>query len=243
MVKLITEAGFDLLPPSPYTARLQALYATYGPTPFADFWSHGEQSGLCRVDGVFTLFAGQGFDAEEVRRFLDFAGGTVLCCEESIAAALGYTPEKSSIIVEFEGGGAEPFGEEPTDLKAVYNLLQKCGFDMGDYRAYLEDIGLRLRRNTAAVLATCENGRLLGTASALFIGRNSVLLGAVATEPETRGRGIASRLVGALAARYKAEGKRVFLFCRSDDLLPFYEKCNFRAVGRWSEIRLCDDTK
>ncbi len=226
------------LPPSPYTARLQALYATYGAAPFADFWLQGDQSGICRVDGVFTLSAGEDFDPEEMRHFLYFAGGTALCCEESICRSMGYTPEKSSFIVEYRGGEAPFFGEEAADLKAVHRLLSECGFAMGDYRSFLEDIGLRLRRGTADTAVCLENGCLLGTASALFIGQNSVLLGAVATEPEARGRGIASRLVKGLAARYASRGKRVFLFCRSDDLAAFYEKCDFVCVGRWSETAL-----
>ena len=64
---------------------------------------------------------------------------------------------------------------------------------------------------------------------------DSVLLGAVATRKEARGNGYASKAVKALANRLN--DKSVFLFCRNDSLLAFYEKIGFVYSGKWAELR------
>ena len=83
------------------------------------------------------------------------------------------------------------------------------------------------------LIAVIENGgEPLACAFALFKGRKSVLLGAVATNPSARGRGYASRAVSLLANENSE--KRVFLFCRNDGLADFYGKIGFETDGRWA---------
>lgn len=77
-----------------------------------------------------------------------------------------------------------------------------------------------------------ENEDVLACVFALFEGKKSVLLGAVATAPQARGRGYASALVGTLAN--EKSDKEVFLFCRNDSLVNFYGKIGFEPVGRWA---------
>ena len=94
--------------------------------------------------------------------------------------------------------------------------IQKCC-------AYVADILGKLIEN---------GGEPLACAFALFKGRKSVLLGAVATNPSARGRGYASRAVSLLANENSE--KRVFLFCRNDGLADFYGKIGFQTDGRWA---------
>lgn len=229
----------DFLPADPYAARITALFETYGAGQnFAMFWVQkcGEMpvAALSKVDGNLTLCALENADFEELSAFIRAAGYSSLTCDSEVMNALGFTPSKTSFTVRY-GGGFEPKGTpllNDCDKKSVYNLLCDCGFELGDYGSFLADVCARLNKGTASMRACEENGRLQACAFALFEGAKSVLLGAVATSPESRGRGYASELVGSLAN--EKSDKQVFLFCRNDGLVDFYGKIGFEAVGKWA---------
>ena len=237
MLKLADNVtSFSFLPQDAYAARIQALFKTYGAKcPFAEFWTQAENAAVCRVDGVMTLCCTENADYEELKIFIETVGCKTLVCSYEVCSNLGYTPSLSSHIVEYTGGiCVNPFCANP-DLKQMHSLLLRCGFMMGDYGSFLADFASRLNKGTAktaAIVSSCVDA----CASALFIGEKSVLLGAVATNPEKRGKGLASELVSSLAGEMKAQGKRVFLFCREDSLLEFYKKIGFVACGKWTEV-------
>lgn len=215
-----------------FSARITALFATYGTAyPFAEFWYQqigGEILALIsRIDGAMTVSFIPQADREEILSFADTVGYSSLMCSQDLLSGQG------SYIVEFIGDKSGSIQNEPQgNMREVYDLLTECGFKMGEYESYLADFCARLRKGTACLAEKCVNGSLASTASALFIGGNSVLLGAVATAQNYRGKGYAGELVMSLAAAFP--GKRVFLFCREDSLLEFYRKLGFVEVGRWS---------
>lgn len=237
MLKLADNiTSFLFLPQDAYAARIQALFKTYGSQcAFAQFWTQAENAAVCRVDGVMTLCCNEDADYEELKVFVETVGCKTLVCSYEVCAKLGYTPSASSHIVEYKGDiCVNPFCENP-DLKQMHSLLLQCGFAMGDYGSFLADFAARLNKGTAKTSAIVSNS-IDACASALFIGEKSVLLGAVATNPEKRGKGLASELVSSLAGEMKEQGKRVFLFCREDSLLGFYKKIGFVACGKWTEV-------
>ena len=118
------------------------------------------------------------------------------------------------------------------DKRKIYDLLCLCGFELGDYSAFLTDVCARLNKGTATLSAILNGDEPGACAFALFEGTKSVLLGAVATNPSARGRGYASKLVGSLAE--EKSDKKVFLFCRNDSLADFYAKIGFKKVGCWA---------
>lgn len=229
----------DFLPADPYAARITALINTYGAgQSFALFWVQKINgipvAAVSRVDGSMTLCAGENADFDELRVFMNAAGFGSLTCSEECIKKLGIADYKTSYTVKFVGGAklAEHRLVRDCDKRKIYDLLCECGFELGDYGAFLADVCSRLNKGTASLAAAEENGGLKACAFALFEGKKSVLLGAVATSPSARGRGYASALVCALANE-KSE-KEVFLFCRNDSLLEFYKKIGFEAVGRWA---------
>lgn len=233
----------DFLPADPYAARITALFNTYGAgQSFALFWVQRingvPAAAISRVDGSMTLCAGENADFEELRHFMNAAGfDSLTCCEENIKK-LGFAPFKTSYTVKYNGA-AEPKNikiSRDCDKRKAYDLLCSCGFELGDYGAFLADVCARLNKGTASLAAAEENGQVQACAFALFEGSKSVLLGAVATSPSARGRGYASALVGTLA-KEKSQ-KEVFLFCRNDNLLDFYKKIGFEAVGKWAVFSL-----
>ncbi len=242
MVSLCENSSqLDFLPADPYAARITAIFETYGANQkFAMFWVQKIDgmpvAAVCRVDGNMTLCALDNADFEELSVFIGAVGFSSLTCDAVIADKLGFTPSKTSYTVRYNGG-YELKGQgihRDYDKRSVYNLLCGCGFELGDYGAFLADVCARLNKGTASMAAREENGKLQACAFALFEGAKSVLLGAVATSPEARGRGYASELVGYLANE-KAE-KQVYLFCREDSLTSFYGKIGFETVGKWAVV-------
>lgn len=227
------------LPADPYAARITALFKTYGADyDFALFWVQDidgiPSAAISRIDGNMTLCTNKNADFEELTHFINAVGFQSLTCSYEDMGKLGFEPADSSFTVKYTGrkNTAEIKTVSDYDKRRIYDLLCDCGFELGDYGAYLSDVCSRLNKGTASMLAAEENGSLRACAFALFEGENSVLLGAVATSPEARGRGYASAIVGEIAE--KKSDKDVFLFCRNDGLADFYGKIGFETVGKWA---------
>ncbi len=238
MIKLVNKTEeLDFLPADPFSARITALFDTYGAEqPFALFWVQDEKAAVSKIDGSVTLFAAENADFEELSEFIKVIGYSDITCAENVAEKLGFAVDNSSYIVEYRN----PVTADKTgilndfDKKEIYLLLCKCGFSMGDYGSFLADICARLNKNTASMAAIAENGELCSCAFSLFNGRKSALFGAVATKENARGRGYAGRLVTYLA---DSRNKKTFLFCRNDGLSEFYKKHGFEICGRWAVIK------
>lgn len=235
MLKLAESIGsFASLAPSPFSARIKGFYETYGQRDFARFWADGCGTAVASVDGNTVVECGADADYEELKLFLGFIGYSTVTAEEKVLTSLDIAPSDSSFIVEYSGKNISDTLSPVSDTKELYALLNVCGFSMGSYPDFALDLVARLRTGTAFSAEIHDSGRLAAGASALFIADDCVLLGAVATHPDFRGRGFASRLVTSLAEKYVGQGRRVFLQCREDSLLDFYSAIGFEPVGRWA---------
>ena len=239
MITLIDDIiELDFLPADPYSARINALADTYGTSyDFALFWVQKIEgrpvAAISRIDGNATLCCGENADFEEISEFLKVSGYSSLTFDYEFSKKLDIIPQRTSFTVKYSG--SESVCEDVLfdyDKKEIYSLLCDCGFELGDYSAFLADVCSRLNKSTATLAAAECDGRLCACAFALFEGRKSVLLGAVGTTPAARGKGYASKLVGTLAEMKKE--KEVFLFCRNDSLVDFYSKIGFEVCGKWA---------
>lgn len=241
MLKLCeTMKSLDFLPDCPYAARISALAKTYGfGYDFVLFWvqyiNDEPVAAVSRIDGNMSVCCTEKADYDELKEFINTVGFSSLSCRKEVLGKLGLTASKSSFIVKYKGAyaPADPCVLWDYDKKEVFELLCACGFEMGDYGMFLADYCSKLNKGTAKLAVCAENG-LNACASALFIGEKSVLLGAVATRETARGKGYASKLVKALADIFG--DKTVYLFCRNDSLLAFYEKIGFESDGIWVEV-------
>ena len=240
LCKKYEQLGF--LPADPYAARITALFKTYGADyDFALFWTQEidgvPAAAISRIDGNMTLCTNENADFEELLCFVNAVGFQSLTCSYGDMKKLGFEPTNSSFTVKFKGG--KDFKKinfvKDYDKRKIFELLCDCGFELGNYGAFLSDVCSRLNKGTASMIAAEENGDLRACAFALFEGEKSVLLGAVATSPEARGRGFASAIVNGIAN--EKSGKDVFLFCRNDGLEAFYSKIGFETVGKWAVLR------
>lgn len=240
MVRLVENINeLNFLPADPYAARITALADTYGTEhSFAMFWvqkvDEKSTAAVCRVDGNMTVCCYENADFEELSAFINAVGFLSLTCDAEHMKKLGFESAKESFTVEYKGGAKVGKTEKvhDCDKRKIYDLLCSCGFELGDYHAFLADVCARLNKGTASFAAVMSENEPCACAFALFKGAKSVLLGAVATNPNARGKGYASELVGTLAEENFPE--KVFLFCRNDGLADFYGKTGFEICGRWA---------
>lgn len=230
------------LPSDPYAARVTALFKTYGADyDFALFWVQDidgiPTAAISRIDGNMTVCTNENADYEEILHFVNAVGFQSLTCSYEDMEKLGFEPTDISFTVKYTGRKniVKINSVNDYDKRKVYDLLCDCGFELGDYSAFLSDVCARLNKGTASMIAAEESGSLRACAFALFEGEKSVLLGAVATSPEARGRGYASAIVSEIAE--KKSDKDVFLFCRNDSLAEFYGKMGFEIVGKWAVLK------
>ena len=236
-----SQAALAFLPADPFAARITALFAAYGANrPFLQFWVQTVEgtptAAVSRLDGAMTLCCTAQTDYEELRLFVQSVGYETLLADAEMLAALGLPETDGSYMVVYRGGPVPPDPEIRTDydLRAIHALLCAAQFPAGSFEAFAADVGARLQHGTASY-AVFAHTQLDACAFRLFIGEKSLLLGAVVTDPASRGRGYASRLVTHLAQ--DAQGRAAYLFCRNDGLLPFYEKMGFVSAGRWAQTR------
>ena len=235
MIKLAenkNELGF--LPADPFAATVTALAETYGfnNSGFVRFYIQDDSAALSIIDGNATVCAVESADLEEISAFLNTAGYNTVKAEKSVIEKLNLSISDSSYIVKFiPASYPEPEGfVSEYDFREIYDLLDLAGFPTGEFGAFKADICARINHGAAKFGGIAESGRLLATCLRLFEGEKSILLGAVVTNPEARGRGLASALVPFMADAEKPS----FLFCRNDGLLKFYEKCGFEEYGKWA---------
>lgn len=206
--------------------KIRALLRAYG-TKYdfcrffvSDFFT------LCEMNGSFVVCGlGESDSVDELADFFAFGGFSEIFCAEKLGELLQKRlscTAKTVNLMRFHGTGIECAEVEKfPPLDDVYKIL-KTAFDI-DYESWYADMSHRIRHNVAAA-------RRLGD-SALIIQHNlngEALLSQIATAPDSRNRGNASRLISAVCAElFPSE---VFVICE-DCLAGFYRKIGFELCG------------
>ena len=86
MLKSVTDyRDLGCLAPSPYSARIQALFKTYGNNHrFTDFWIQNRDTAVCRIDGNLTIECGENTDYDELKQFLNYIPFRTVLLDERI---------------------------------------------------------------------------------------------------------------------------------------------------------------
>ena len=216
--------------------KIRALLLAYGTKyDFCRFFV-SEDFILCEMNGSFVVSEiGEYPDVEELADFFGFGGFSEIFCSDVLGKRLAERLEgrecETVSLMKFCGSVSETEtrGEtnRPPRLDNVYVIL-KTAFDI-DYEAWYTDMSHRIRHNVASA-------RLLGR-SALMIQydqNGEALLSQIATAPEARGQGNASKLIREVCAELYPDD--VYVICE-DDLVGFYNKLGFKIVRHNSIIK------
>ena len=117
-----------------------------------------------------------------------------------------------------------------TNYKAFYDVLNENYPDNGSaaYEEWLVDFSHRYRHGTSSSLLLEWNGQYVGTAAAMVITENAVLLGAISTNVNCRGKHYAHTMVKYLSDKY--ENRTRYIMCKPDKV-SLYEKAGFTCCG------------
>ncbi len=227
-----------------FGTRIKVYFNCYSTDyDFVKFWVQTDENGavtaaISRVDGDMTLTA-ENADFEELLQFVKIVGFNTIQCKRAVAKKLTADETLWGYVVRFESE-KENYGvklKNDFDLKEIYAIIKAENLTgVGELLPWLSDTTFRINRNAARAALAELDGENAGSAMVLFRTDSAALLGAVATVPKFRGRGVARSLVTLLANEELKNGRRVELLCKNDSIVEFYKSIGFKAVDEWSLI-------
>lgn len=216
------ESAFANLPDSGILAqKIRALMFAYGTEyEFCRFY-YSDDFFISELGGEFVVSEIDcNPNCDELSEFFGFCGFSKIFCSKRVGERL---PEhircKREIVnlMRFAGQGVMYETERNPPLSEVYKTL-KLAFDI-EFEPWYLDMSHRIRHGISAV-------RRLGD-SVLAIQHNlngEALLSQIATAPQGRNKGNATRLIRAVCAELYPSA--IFVLCRNE-LVEFYKKVGF----------------
>lgn len=230
----------------PFFTRILSLYESYGEGyDFVGFWAQeidGKITALIsRFEDKFSLWLTDGSDLDEIAAYLRFQGaGSALY---NAAYPLIFSAEIQEICGQILEYTADDYISDieiyKPDFKALYALLKACEspiFIVPEYLMFLSDLTHRNNRGKLHLSATAVDGVLASSVMTVSETEHAAILGAVATHPDCRRRGLSRELVRTLATRLRGEGRRVFVLSASYANTRFYINSGFESIADFKEI-------
>ncbi|MCH5204082.1 MAG: GNAT family N-acetyltransferase [Oscillospiraceae bacterium] len=229
--RVISSKELSELPKSGVEAqKIRALLEAYGTDyDFCRFYS-AEGLIIARFYDEFVISTFGETDFDELSEFLNFGGFSKLFCAEEAGKMLS---EKLKInhkrlnLMRFSGALSEaPEQISELSLFEAYDIL-KTSFKI-EFEPWYLDMSHRIRHGISKFYG--YNGSVLCVQHDLC---GEALLSQIATIPEMRNKGNASRLITAVCR--KLNESEVFLLCENK-LVNFYEKIGFEQFGIKCEL-------
>ena len=230
----------------PFITRILSLSLCYGGrVDFVAFWEQdiggGRTAVISRFEDKFSLWLTDRADIEEIEAFLSFQGaGSVMYDSSFELSADGAAHSIDGQILEYTGDDHISDKEIYTpEYKEVYGLLKSCESDIfrvPEYMSFLSDLTRRANSGRLSLIGLDADGGLASSVMTVSQADRSAILGAVATRPDCRGRGLSRSLVRTLATRLRREGKRVYVLSASDANTRFYINSGFTIVAGFREL-------
>ncbi len=241
---MIREAGDrfleQMVPDREAKLKIRALWESYGKRPFARFFAGDGGTAIALMDSTalvamgedtvedVALFLSMNPEVLSVRTDADTAAEIATHWRAEASYGLVMTPSRP-LEMDVRVKTAEPRAVYPT-LRAVF------GSSMPPFDNWYADVHYRRRHGSCRLAAITEEGTVVATAMTTAECAGAALIGAVATLPASRGRGLASACVSTLASGLMAEGRRVLLSPKNDRAALLYHRLGFVPCGRWGVV-------
>lgn len=229
----------------PFFTRILSLYESYGEGyDFVGFWVQenvGEiTAAISRFEDKFSLYLTDESDLDEIAAFIRFQGAG--SCLYNAAFSLSFSDDIKSIggrILQYSSDDYISDLEiyEP-DFKALYTLLLSCSSDIfivPPYLQFLSDLTHRRNVGKLHLTATSTDGVLSSCVMTVSETDHAAILGAVATHPDYRRRGLSRELVRTLATLLRREGRAVYVLSASEANTRFYQNSGFQIIADFKE--------
>ena len=246
MIRIVNEADtFPIKSDDPFYTRVLSLFESYGAGyAFVGFWiqeNDGEiVSAISRFEDKFSLYLTDGSDMEELAAFLSFQGAGSVMLDSRFDFDFDSAKEISGDVLVYRGENYISDTEicEP-DFKTLYSLLKSCesdAFIVPDYMMFLSDVTHRSSLGKCSVRGVRVDGVLASSVMTVSETSDAVIIGAVATHPAYRRRGLSRRLVRDLASRISSQGRAVYVFSASKANTRFYLGSGFELSAGFREM-------
>lgn len=234
----------------PFLTRIQSLYDCYGTGyDFVRFYAQyiGEKAVSCLslFEGRMALYLTEDSDFEEIERFIVFSGCTYVMYNAMFLSEINSSREiKGDVLVyksKAENSSKEIYKPDPA---SVYDVLKSCeseDFLVPPYLPYLSDVTHRQNQGKCTLMGIEQNGVLASCAMTVSEAKRAVIIGAVATRPEYRQRGLSRQIVISLSEKYAKQNKAVFVFSANEKNTRFYENSGFEKLYQFTEKRIGKD--
>lgn len=242
--------GGELLEPrtdDPFFTRVLSLYESYGAGyDFVGFWTQenggSAVSAISRFEDKFSLYLTDLSDIEEIIAFLRFQGAGSVMFNSRYSLNIDSFKEISGDVLAYKGEKHNSDKEiYVSDFKSLYSLLKSCESDIfivPDYLMFLSDVTHRTNLGKCTVIGAEVDGRLASSVMTVSETDSAAIIGAVATHPDFRRRGLSRRLVRSLACRISAQGRAVYVFSASEVNTRFYLGSGFEIFSGFREVFL-----
>ena len=228
----------------PFYTRILSLYESYGGGyDFVGFWvqeTEGEYTAaISRFEDKFSLYLTDASDPEEISAFLRFQGAGAVMAACGFLSDLPADRVIKGQVLRYIGGQYNSCIEiYSPEIKPFYELLQRCASDIflvPEYMTFLSDVTHRRNLGKCTILGTDIDGTLVSGLMTVSETSSAVILGAVATHPDFRRRGLSRELVRTLASRINAQGREAYVFSASEANTRFYQNSGFAVCAEFAE--------
>lgn len=244
MIRLADEADFARIITSESELRICALKQAYGlNVPFIRFFADDEGSLASIMDGVCTVHCRKETNDEWCAFLRMYPDIRIIHSEVRLIAVLAeeyrlsYT--KGDVLRLDDMSSRSPLhakGRCDISLREVYALLSTVFEDMPPFEGWYVDASHRVRHGFCHLTAVMAGKQMISSAMTVAETNDVALIGGVATLPDYRGRGAASKCVTELI---KSLVQRTILIApRNEGAARLYKKLGFVPWGTWAELTL-----
>ncbi|WNS44959.1 GNAT family N-acetyltransferase [Paenibacillus sp. MMS20-IR301] len=227
--------------------------------PFMELWGETDEPGgpvkavMMRYYGSYICYADGPFDVEGFAELLSAADNADMLSGSTevvgqFSKIISFSTEKHMYFAELKSlneriyAAASPPGEfqtaAPQDVEDICSLTDQIVEFSGSSADSRQSLHTTLETGTGRTYFMTKNGQTAVTASTAAENSMSAMVIAVATHPDYRGQGLATRVVARLCADVLAEGKSLCLFYNNPKAGLIYKKLGFSDIGTWSMLYL-----
>ncbi len=244
MIHLANECDFNRNITDESELRICSLKRAYGlAVPFIQFFADDDGAIASVMDRVCTLYCAS-LPSDEWCEFLQMNGNIkVIHTNADIAAFLarrwGISHEKGCVLCRESLLSEKPLHEyniHDVSLRDIYGVLSKTFCEFPSFDSWYVDASHRHRHGCCHIVTEKQNDQPISVAMTIAETEDMALIGCVATLPEHRGRGAASRCIHQLMGFLKQ--RRILISPSDAHSEGLYRKLGFLPYGTWGEVSL-----
>ena len=244
MIRTATEEDFlhDITTVS--ELRIYALKRAYGlDVPFIQYMADEEGTLASIMDGFCVVFSKNALNEEWVTFLQMQPNIQIIHSAEHIIAALSeqwQIPFKNGELMRYDNVTSENAlhinSVQNVSLRELYAFHAEIFEEMAQFDGWYVDVSHRVRHGCCHITTALHEERLIGSAMTVAETETAALIGGVATLPEYREQGVATRCITDLLAALPQT--QIYIAPSDEKAASLYRRLGFVPCGTWAELIL-----